>query len=219
MTKVPTWLKKHLKAAELERIERAVAEAEKGTSGEIVPMIVRQSSTTGHVPLAVLLVLVVIAQWFHVPEHLFELTGLSAWIWWVVLLVVAFPVSSYIAKFDAIERWFTPRDDQALQVNARAELEFYEHGIGQTRGATGILIFASLMEHRVVVLADRAISEKLPPETWQGVVALLTSGIRSGDLAEGFSRAIRQCGELLAGHFPADEANRNELRNHLIIKE
>ncbi len=101
----------------------------------------------------------------------------------------------------------------------RAEVEFYEHGIGQTQGNTGILLFVSLMEHRAVVLADHSIAEKLDAEIWNEVVELMIDGVKGRDLAGGMRAAILRCGELLSPHFPIDEADANELRDHLIVKD
>ena len=48
---LPRWAHRILGNDGAERIEAAIAEAESRTSGEIVPILVRRSSTVGHVPL------------------------------------------------------------------------------------------------------------------------------------------------------------------------
>lgn len=104
-------------------------------------------------------------------------------------------------------------------VDIRAELEFYRHYQGKTEHRTAILIFVSLLEHRAVVLADKAIAQKLPPETWTQVVQLLTEEMKKKDLATGMIRAIEKCSQILTEHFPAQKENPNELSNSLVIKE
>jgi uncharacterized membrane protein len=47
----------------------------------------------------------------------------------------------------------------------------------------------------------------------------MIDGVRQGDLATGMTRAIARCGELLAPHFPIAPDDRNELRDHLIVKD
>ncbi len=47
-----SWARRALGNDGADRIEAAIAEAESHTSGEIVPILVRRSSTVGHVPLA-----------------------------------------------------------------------------------------------------------------------------------------------------------------------
>ena len=78
------------------------------------------------------------------------------------------------------------------------------------------------MERRAYVLADEGIAKRLPPETWDGVIALLLSGLKNKNLAEGFCAAIEKCGSLLEQHFPkelsSNSAENNQIQNHLIIK-
>ena len=89
------------------------------------------------------------------------------------------------------------------------------HGSGlvETRERTGILIFVSLLEHRVVVLADRGIHARVAEGTWDGVVARIVTGIRAGRAEEGLADGIRACGEILAGRLPGRPDDRNELPN------
>ena len=109
--------------------------------------------------------------------------------------------------------------DQAQQVDMRAQIEFYESNIHKTAGDTGVLLLVSLMEHRAVVLADEAIDEKVPYETWEEVIRVMIDGIKKGHVGLGLAAAIERCGEILAEEFPIAEDDENELRDHLIIKE
>ncbi len=218
MDTLPDWANRTLGQAGHERVEAAIAAAEARTSGEIVPLLVRSSSTFGHVPLLAAAFILVAA----ISLDLYAVLG--DWIGndvaAVILVWIGAAVLGYLAaSFDAVDRLLTPRSDQAAQVDLRAEVEFYEQGIGQTRGRTGVLLMVSLLERRAVVLADRAISEQLPPETWQEVVDLLTDGVKQRDLAAGFCAAIERCGDLLEAHFPIDPGDENELRDHLIVKD
>jgi putative membrane protein len=80
------------------------------------------------------------------------------------------------------------------------------------------LIFASLLEHRVIVLADRGIDAKVEPGTWKSVVTILTDGLKSGNACDGFCKAIERCGDILAAHFPPGPGDQNELSNKLVTK-
>ena len=80
-----------------------------------------------------------------------------------------------------------------------------------------MLIMMSLLEHRVQILVDRAIDEKVPKETWQTVVQELIQETKDGHPAEGLVRAIERCGGLLAEYFPPrGDDNPDELRDDLI---
>ena len=215
---LPDWALRLLGNDGAARIEAAIAEAESRTSGEIVPMLVRRSSTVGHVPLLAFVLLLLFVVLAEIPEYL-SLLGGPEWLWQATSWLVAGGLALGLSRLDAVARLLTPRDDQIQQVGLRAELEFFENEVGQTEQDTGILLFVSLMEHRAVVLADRAIAEKLDPEVWQELVDLMLQGVSRGDLADGMTQAIARCGDLLAPHFPLAEGDENELRDHLIVKE
>ncbi len=215
---LPNWIGHRLDADHAARIEASIVEAESKTSGEIIPMVVRRSSTIGHVPLVLLLTLLLVVSLLHLfffaEEHL-------EWNIWVGLaeLMAVLVLVRLLAPLETIQRWLTPVGDQEVQVLARAQLEFYQSSVRQTEGATGVLLFVSLMERQAVVLADQAIDARLDEKDCRGVVGRIVEGIKQEDLTRGLCDGVQECGELLSRHFPLREGDRNELLNHLIIKE
>jgi len=215
---VPKWLKKYLKPGDINDIQSAIKMAEIGTSGEIVPMIVRRSSTVGHVPALLLCMLVILFFIIDVPFFQNTYISDSAYLY-IADIVILIILTNILSHFSLLERLLTSKHDRQLQVDMRAEVEFYEQGLNKTTSATGILLFVSLMEKRAVVLADKAISEKMPKDTWHDVVNLMLNGVKSSQMGKGFSEAIIKCGEILAPHFPIQIDDVNELKNRLVIKE
>ena len=71
----PNWARQVLGDDGVERIETAIADAESSTSGEIVPILVRRSSTVGHVPLASFTLLLLCVFLSDLPARLSELGG------------------------------------------------------------------------------------------------------------------------------------------------
>lgn len=215
---LPGWARGLLGGDGAERVEAAIAEAESRTSGEIVPILVRRSSTVGHVPLLGFTLLLLCVYLADLPVRLAALGG-PGWVWLVACWAAAGAAAVALARVDAVCRMLTPRMDQSQQVDLRAQIEFYELGVSETRERTGILLFVSRMEHRATVLADHSIAEKLPDDTWQELVDTMIRGVKDGDLAAGLCRAIERCGDLLAPHFPIAHDDRNELRDHLVVKD
>ena len=213
-----SWARRALGNDGSERIETAIADAESRTSGEIVPILVRRSSTVGHVSLVSFTLLLLCVFLSDLPAHLAELGG-PYWLWLGACWALAGGLALGLSQLDAVQRLLTPRIDQMRQVDLRAQIEFYELGVSQTQDRTGILLFVSLMEHRAVVLADRSIAEKLDAKIWQELVDLMIQGVKRGDLSAGLTQAIQRCGELLSPHFPIAEGDVNELRDHLVVKE
>ncbi|MCH2173009.1 TPM domain-containing protein [Myxococcota bacterium] len=218
MTDVPEWARRVLRPERIHVVEEAVKAAERETSGEIVPMIVRRSSTIGHIPVIVLSLLITLFMVFDGPSWQTEVFG-DHWAWYLVDTLVLLVATAGLSQTETLQRLLTPRDDQSQQVEMRAQVEFYESSIHNTRDATGVLLFVSLMEHRAVVLADEAIDERVPDDTWQEVVNLMVQGIKDGHVGLGLASAIERCGEILAREFPIVEGDVNELHDTLVIKE
>lgn len=214
---IPKWAEKYLSPADVEAISEVVKKAEQNTSGEIVPMVVHQSSMLWHLPrfLTVCLFNIVTLAVVGFYEHLTvkEISGI-----FIGGLILSFGLSYWLAKWPWLQRWLN-QEGAEEQVRSRAMTEFTHHHLSATKQRTGILLFVSVLERKAVVLADRAISEKLAPEVWQEVVQLLTQGLQERQWVKGFSVAIEKCGQILATHFPAQGSNPNEIANHLILKE
>lgn len=207
-------VEKFFTAEEQERIQQAVIAAEKKTSGEIVPMIVSASGRYAEVELSGLVVGLVLGTlaallwhdpWGSVQIYLF---------WPVVGAILGFVICS----IPSLKRRLISKDRIADAVHARSFAAFTSHGLHYTKAHTGILIFASLLEHRVVVLADKGINEKVAAGTWDEVVQILTDGLKSGAACAAFCKAIERCADILASHFPRRPEDQDELPNKLVTE-
>ncbi len=215
---IPGWLKAYLKPEEAENIAEAIREAESTTSGELVPMIVRRSSTIGHVPVILMTLLVVLFFVLDGPARQIEALG-EHWIWYLADIVLLMAVTAVGARLPWMQRLLTTRSDQAFQVDSRSVIEFYESNINRTRDATGVLIFVSMMERRAVVLADKAINDRVSKDTWTNVCNQLIAGIKKKNLGQAISFAVQECGKIMTPEFPIQSDDENELKDQLIIKE
>ena len=101
----------------------------------------------------------------------------------------------------------------------RAFQAFSENGVSATQDHTGILIFVSHFERRVIILADRGINTKVPAGTWESVIELLVREMRADNLTGAFTTAIQECGRILSEHFPATKTELNELPDRLVIED
>jgi putative membrane protein len=188
--------------ADLDRVRRAVGEAERRTSGEIVPYVVEQSgnyevavwrgataAALGAMGVAVL-VLQFYAGW-----------GLG-WLytnWGMALLASMAGLLGAVltATIAPVKRLFAGREYIARRVHRRASLAFLEEEVFDTRERTGILLFVSLFEHRIEVLGDAGISEQVSDDEWIEIVDTIRTGIKGGHFADGLVEAVEMCGRLL----------------------
>lgn len=209
-----------------ERVAAAIRAAEARTSGEIFCILSRRR--TAHpeiiwlasaflaflVPL--LLVWAGLRPWDLVRDWADDATPLHVLQAFLVLQLLVFFLSALALWWLRAWEWLTPWRLRALRLHAIANEQFLAHGLQNTRGRTGVLIFASLAERHAEVVADQGIYEKVSPEIWVDAVTALLEGASSGDIAGGFVRAVEICGAVLAEHFPPCEKNPNEISDRLI---
>ena len=197
-----------------EVVHAALREAERRTVGEIVPVVVARSDAHPG------------AHWLAALTSGLVLTALlMPWLPWtlppaLVLCQLAFGLAGYLASrgLPSFQRLFV-RDRRAREVaDEQAFQEFHAHGLHKTTGATGVLIFVSLFEHRVVVLADEGIAAHVEPGVWDGIDAAVIAHIARGELDKGLVEGITRAGAVLAEHAPWLEGDRNELPDRLIVR-
>jgi putative membrane protein len=207
--------------ADQAEIERAVAAAERHTSGEIVPYVVGRSDdypqASWKAACAGALIVALAA------------AALRAWggfwgpasAWWLALPALAGAALGLIAAalLPGLRRALVAGSDLDEAVSRRAGLAFLEQEVFATAERTGILIFLSLFEHRVVVLGDAGINRAVAQDEWQAIVDEIVAGIRSGTPGAALARAIDRCGDLLERHRVERRSDdRDELPDHLRIK-
>lgn len=187
---------------DLDRIAEAVRTAESKTSGEIVPYFVTQSDDysvahwRGGVSLAAIAVLVLLA----------VQTTSSTWLPWGILefsgmIVGAFLLGMLLVHLaPSLRRLMLSHAQMDRLVSQRASAAFLSEEVFKTRERTGILIFLSFFERRVIVLGDSGINAKVHPSDWQGIVQAVVKSVKRGKPTDGLIDAIQQCGELLQRH-------------------
>lgn len=207
-----------LTRAEQDQVTAVVREVEKTTSGEIVPMIVSRSHDY---PMAAVLAAVA----FGLPLCLLltMLVGSSLWLGrqnlWLFLafFAVCYPLLYTLTyRSDTIKRLFLNRQLADFEVREAALAAFYSEGLYRTRDANGILLFISVLEHKVWILADAGINSRIDTEVWESIVADLTAGIKSGRRCEAICEAVRRIGRILQSHFPYEKSDKDELHNLIV---
>lgn len=218
MIEMKNWIQQYLSEEEIKKISAIIAEAEVKTEGEIVPIIVRRSSAVGHVKwiLTSLMTLVfIIAESVYIQNSWDNISVMAP----PVAFLLFYFLSIYLGKVPWFQRVLTPNEDEIAQVHARAELEFYRTQVKKTTKRTGILIFVSVMERRVVILADEGIAAHYTAQTWDELVRLMTDEFKKGQVYLGFEKAIKRCGEILQEKLPVSHQPHNQLLDNLIIKD
>jgi putative membrane protein len=201
-------------AEDLASVEAAVRDVESRSPGEVVPYAVDHSDSYPEAAWAAatagaLLAALVAA----VPLGLVE--GSALWIAGLPALGAALgyvlgalcpPLRVRLVHAEVIEH----------RVRQRAAAAFVEQEVFRTAARTGILVFLSLLERRVVVLGDAGINARVSQHEWDAIVAGIVAGMRDGRPGAALAAAIRLCGDLLvAHHFERGPDDRDELPDDL----
>jgi putative membrane protein len=205
-------LDRHFPKETQERIAAAVRRAESVSTGQIVPVVVERSEPYEEARWIAAVIGAALA------TALVELVVTDPTVNEVLVFQLLLgAVGWFTGRLAPIERMLAGRGHQREAVAGRAEQAFFEHGLHQTREGTGVLIFASLREHRAVVIGDRGIHARVGAAEWQRAVDALVDGMRRGSPGQGFEAAIDLVGARLAEHFPrvAGEPVANELPDAL----
>jgi len=211
-------------------VSDAVSAAEAHTSGEIVTVIAERSDGYTDIALAwsILVAFTALAVVAAIPDFYLGLVERVFDLWghrWTEREVLTLALGIGVVKFISmmllqlirpLKFFLIPGPIKTRRVHERATGFFRVGAEQRTVGSTGILVYLSMREHRAEILADRAIAEKVPPETWGEAMAVLLAEIREGRVAEGMAAAVAEVGKVLAEHCPRLEDDRNELPDRLI---
>jgi uncharacterized membrane protein len=99
----------------------------------------------------------------------------------------------------------------------RALALFASLGVWDTEANTGTLIYVSLADRCVEIVADRGIAARVTESEWQEICRAVETHYRARDYAAGSLLAIREVAGKLAQHFGAASAHGNELPNQPIL--
>jgi putative membrane protein len=189
-----------------EALAQAVRDIEKESDAEIVIVVRGRSGTYRHADYlcgAIVAFLGLIFVLFSPFEfHTY---------WVPIDVLLLFVAGAFVsARTDALRRALTSRDFRARAARAGAAAMFYEAGIANTSAENGLLIYLSLLERRLEVIADRGILKAVPALKWNNSVFELRRVGRSPE-PESLIKAVRHLGGLLVEHMPATGENPNEL--------
>jgi putative membrane protein len=133
-------------------------------------------------------------------------------VYWVAIEVaLLFALGAFLSsRSDTIRYLLTSERRRKEAVRTGAAAMFYEAGIANTNAEMGVLIYLSLLERRLELIADRGVLKGVPALDWNRILFELHQAGKKPEpktLLEG----LRGLGDLLAQHLPATGENPNEL--------
>lgn len=193
------------------RVSEAIRQAEASTSGELVTVITRASDDYWYIPtLWAALVALLVPAVILLYGTWMDASTLFA------IQVVTFLMLALLFRIPRIKLALVPKSIKHLRASRVAREQFFLQGLQNTEGRSSILLFVSVAEHYVEIIADKGINDVVPAGTWENVVNDFITKVKAGQYVEGFLVAIDDCGSILAEHFPAQVDDVNELPDHLV---
>lgn len=194
-------------AAAVRAIGDAVRELESRSAAELMVDVRARSGSYEHADarFAAFLALLSLAVILYMP--------------WVVppIAVLLAPFAFYflgmgLARWSrTLRRLCTTRHERLAAVRTQAAALFHERGVANTSEETGVLLYVSLLERRMEVLADRGLLRHVNAAEWNAALAEVHRE-RPID-PEAVLAAIRTLAAILQRDVPAGETNVDELSN------
>lgn len=199
-----------------QRIEAAIRKAEAGTSAEFLCAIARSADTYFAVPLiiaavaAIVLPIAVFALMPGWPAYNLHDPGIT------ILQLAFFAILGLVITRPAIAARLTPRAVCQRRAARFAAAVFLERGLSGVRERNGVLLFVSLAEHHVEVIADRGLFARVDPAQWLTVVDSFTAQVARGDVTDAYVAALDRLGAILASAYPRAADDVNEIPDRLV---
>lgn len=202
------------------RLDARVAETEKRTRTQIVLSVIRRSDSYAELPwkafalgasaagLILLLLHWRFHNWYPDVPALIPVVGILASGALFALLTVMIPRFSrcFLSDYSA--------DAEVLQY---AKALFLDRELFATRKRTGILLLVSLFEHRIVILPDKGLDERLKAEDIRNMIAMMTPFLKRKQISQAFDAGLDHLSSILT-IFSQEEGN-DDLPDEIIEEE
>lgn len=190
-----------------DRLERAVEATEERLAAEIVVVIAPRSGNYHDAELRASL-------WAALLLFAFVLYGPLELAPRMILLDVSIFVlltHVLVRRIPRFRKVFTRKTRRRNQVRDAADGVFTREAVGSVRDRSGILVYLSLFEEQLVVLADQGILARVAPGQINEVSASFHESDESWDIR--LEKVIRLLGDNLSESLPRPEGRKNELPN------
>lgn len=140
----------------------------------------------------------------------------NMWLFVACFLLFFMTAHQLVKRLPRLKRLFLSPQRAEEEVCQAATTSFFTEKLYKTKAENGILIYISVFERRVWILADSGINEKIPQERWQELVDFVSDGVRNERRCEAICEAVSRIGTILAEYFPIEKDDKNELHDLII---
>jgi len=216
----------YLDAEETARVEEAVERAESRTAAELVCAVATESDRYDRaeslIGLGVALIVLAVANagagTLAAGQGSWEHAAVLAFEWQVVSVVGGFVAGSVIGSYwHGLRRLMVSPDHLTKSVQRAAWRVFGMKRLGDTARESGVLLYVSLFERRVSVVADDAARDAIGQSGIDELRDLAVEQLRQGESAETFVAVLERAANLLEEELPADDEPVDELEDQVLV--
>lgn len=221
------WIQNYITEDQIEKIEAKIADIENVCDVEIIPVVVKASSNYPQTQVTLFLLLTSLAlpfliffksdiYWSSKPSVFpFGNFGISIAVYFILAALIP-----YLSKSGFLKRYLSHRRLEDEQCQKRAELEFYREKLQSSEKRNGLLVFISMLEHRVILRSDKNLHETIQSDKiLKDSLSLIVKSLKKKELGQGLMLALESIELELKTKAPLTSPPKNLLPNKLVIKE
>lgn len=195
-----------LSPTEQARIEAAIADLERRSAAELVVVVAHRSASHAVYPALAAACAALLAGWIA------ALIGLTPTFAHLAILQGAVLLGAAALFFlTPLGLMFVPAAEKQARAAILARWEFANLVNNRTSGKDGVLLFLSVAEHYVEIIADDAIAAVVSQDRWQQMVDHFTTNAKGARVGDSLLGLIKECGSILAERVPPRPDQQNEL--------
>jgi putative membrane protein len=183
---------------EQQRIDAAMAAVKRDTSADLCVVVTRVSDRYALYPLAsAAIAAILIGALVSLMRPNFGCrTVIAIQLWSLIVLTLLF-------DWLPIRLQLVPERIKHARAWQLAHREFNAHAMANPKQPHRILLFVSLGERYVEIIADHKTHALAPDGVWNKIVDRFLTTVKAGRVADGVLDAIAACGTILRTHHPA----------------
>jgi len=210
-------MKRTLSDHDRKQLDALISDVEKRTNTQIVLAVIQRSDIYAELPwkafalgasitgLLVFVLDLIFSDWYSMVTGLIAVSGILAG--GAVFASLTLLIPGFAKRFLSASR-------AEVEVRQYAESLFLSRELFATSNRTGILMLVSLFERKVVILPDKGLSDTLPADGLQSIIAAMTIFLKKREIRRAFEAGLEQFSQILGTKVQG--TGKNELSDEII---
>lgn len=198
-------------------VRSEVEEIEKNSNSEIVPVLLKSSNAYWQAHLRSAIIFSILFQGIYL---------LVFWKWtnsielFLIIQILGLIFGFCITYIPFIKKMLLSRNEIEEEVIETAMSYFITQQVYDTAHRSGVLLFVSLFEKQIHIIADKMITQKFPNDYWDKLVQVFVQTIkgendnknspRNERIEKAFLKVLELCGQEMIKNFPKQQDDTNK---------